>query len=95
MVALFFLKTKIEHEKKEAGGFGGRRGDYLDFPSFHQRTVKLLSGPLCIRARLECYKTEALKANEQRREKSSNKAEAQKHLRIDFVLTNRKGENLI
>lgn len=36
---------------------------YLDFTSFHQRAVKLLSGPLCIRARLECYKTEALRGD--------------------------------
>ena len=37
---------------------------YLDFTSFHQRTVKLLSGPLCVCARLERYKTEALQAEE-------------------------------
>lgn len=61
---------------KKAGELGEGRRNYLNFPSFHQRTVKLLSGPLCISARLKCYKTKALEANEERREKSSNKAEA-------------------
>lgn len=35
---------------------------YLDFTSFHQRTVELLPGSLCVCARLECYKTEALRS---------------------------------
>lgn len=74
-------------------GEGSR--NYLDFPSFHKRTVKLLSGPLCISTRLKCYKTEALQANEQRRQKSSNKAEAPKHLWIDFMLIEKEKINLI
>ena len=54
--------------RKKGGEEGGERGarlvSYLDFTSFHQRTVKLLSGPLCVCARLERYKTEALRAEE-------------------------------
>lgn len=35
---------------------------YLYFTSFHQCTVELLSGPLCICTRLKCYKTKSLRA---------------------------------
>lgn len=65
-------------------------GSYLDFPSFHQRAVKLLSGSLCISARLKCYKTKALKASEQMREKSPNETEAQRHF---VVRTNKRNNN--
>lgn len=49
-------------KKKEEGG--ARVLSYLDFTSFHQCTMKLLSGPLCVCTWLECYKTEALRAEE-------------------------------
>lgn len=53
------LKKKKNYKKIKARVLG-----YLDFTSFHQRTVKLLSGPLCIRARLKRNKAEALRARE-------------------------------
>lgn len=58
------MVTDSKKKKKGGGGGGARVVSYLDFTSFHQRAVQLLSGPLCICARLECYKTEALQAEE-------------------------------
>lgn len=54
-----------EHlERKRQKGEPGRAGSYLDLASFHQRTVELLLGPLCICAGLECYKTKTLRGKQ-------------------------------
>lgn len=59
---------------------------YLDFTSFHQRTVKLLSGPLSICTRLECYKTEALQAEERGDMEKQKEGETERRLKIAVKL---------
>lgn len=62
----WLLVLKTENSKGEGGAAGA--GSYLDFTSFHQRTVKFLFGPLCICAHLKCYKTKTLRGEETRGE---------------------------
>lgn len=57
------VAVSLKNKKGVRGCLGARVASYLDFTPFHQRAVKLLSGPLRIHARLECYKTKALRGD--------------------------------
>lgn len=59
-----FFKKKKKKKKKEKGNRRVWGRTYLYFTSFHQRTVKLLFGPLCIRTWFKCYKAKTLQAKE-------------------------------